>query len=311
MRMISKLMGVVLAGVLLAGCMDVETVIKVKPDGSGTVEETMIMSKETVEQMKMMTSGMAGMFTDGEEGQAAPTPEPFSLLDEEELKSKAKEMGEGVTYVSGKELSTEKGEGYVAVYAFTDITKLKINKEPDSPMGSGMGMEMGMAPGMEMEPDMEPESSVNLAPGMEKVTFEFTPGESAVLKLRIPQEESGSEVSETPEDSGEVVLPEEGGETDEALDPMQQQMMQMFKDMRFALKIVVEGDIQETNASHRDGSAITLFDMHFGKLLDDMSKFEELSKGGGMADFTQAMEAMKDIEGIKVETQEEVVIKFK
>jgi hypothetical protein len=104
----------------LTGCFQVETLIRVKPDGSGTIEETFMMNKAIMQMM-------GGMLTQMGEGAGAQQPEQqilkeaFSLFDDAKLKQEAGDKGEGVTYVSGRRLSTETFEGYQATYAFTDI----------------------------------------------------------------------------------------------------------------------------------------------------------------------------------------------
>jgi hypothetical protein len=45
---------------MLAGCFQTSTVVRVNPDGSGTVEETMLLSKKMVAQMIEMVKGFAG-----------------------------------------------------------------------------------------------------------------------------------------------------------------------------------------------------------------------------------------------------------
>ena len=49
-----KAAGFLLLGVAalsLAGCMEIETVVRVNPDGSGTITERLVMSNEIVEMM--------------------------------------------------------------------------------------------------------------------------------------------------------------------------------------------------------------------------------------------------------------------
>ena len=94
---------------VIAGCVDVETKIKVNKDGSGTIEETMLMSSEMVEMMKQFMSGFATDSTNTQE---------FNLYNEEDLKNKASDYGEGVVFLSGKELKKDGREGYTAIYSF-------------------------------------------------------------------------------------------------------------------------------------------------------------------------------------------------
>ena len=87
-------------------------------------------------------------------------------------------------------------------------------------------------------------------------------------------------------------------------------MQQMFKDMRMTLKLEVVDGIAESNASHVDGNVVTFIDMPFGKLLADPKNMKKLEamKDASPAD---AAAAFKDIEGLKIETKDEVTVKVK
>jgi hypothetical protein len=97
----SKALGILLLGIaplVLAGCMEIETVVRVNPDGSGTITERLVMSNEIVEMMKEM----------------APEGQPVELFNEQELLDAAPGYGTGVTYVSANNVETEFGKGYEA-----------------------------------------------------------------------------------------------------------------------------------------------------------------------------------------------------
>ena len=87
-------------------------------------------------------------------------------------------------------------------------------------------------------------------------------------------------------------------------------MSQMFKGMRIAIAIEVEGAIVETNATHRKGSRVTLMEMDFDKLLENQEKFKLFAESKPET-FEETKALMKDLPGIKVEMNPEVQIKFK
>jgi len=58
-----------------------------------------------------------------------------------------------------------------------------------------------------------------------------------------------------------------------------------------------------------DESEITLFKLNFGELLENPEKLEEL-KNMDSNNLKELKEIMKDIPGIKIETNDPVVIKF-
>jgi hypothetical protein len=70
-----------LAAFALAGCIEIETVVRVNPDGSGTITERLVMSNEIVQMISEM----------------APDGQPAELLNEQELMDAAPGFGEGVT----------------------------------------------------------------------------------------------------------------------------------------------------------------------------------------------------------------------
>ncbi len=92
--------------------------------------------------------------------------------------------------------------------------------------------------------------------------------------------------------------------------PEGQQMKQMFADMKMSLKLVVDSGIEETTASYRDGNTITLMEMNFGKLIENAEGFKKL-QSIDQKDPAAAIEALKGIDGVKVETKEEITVKVK
>lgn len=278
----------------LVGCLQVDTLIKVKPDGSGTIEETFMMSKEAVQMMEgmmqQMMEGMAeGMKEAGEEPSAKQPEqkqamESFDLFDEAKLKQEAGDMGEGVTYVSGKKISTDTFEGYEAVYAFADINKLKLNQNPS-----------GNVPSDPSESGPEEKE--------EYVTFRFTKGKPATLTVKLPEEES--------DEKNEAAKPAEPrAEEQQQAAMVLAQMKTMFKGMKIAMAIEVEGAVVETNATHVDGSRVTIMELDFGKLLEMPEKLVQFSQLE--PDSVQdAKEFMKDLPGFKVDMNKELTIKFK
>jgi hypothetical protein len=252
----------------LTGCLQDEKIVKLKPDGSGTIEETVTMSKETVAMME----GMAGM--GGEAKKDAKKPyEP----DEAKLKAAAEKMGTGVTFVSAKPVDTEKGKGFVAVYAFKDINTVKLGQDP--------GEMMADAGPMKAEAKQE-----------QPVTFKFAKGTPAELKIYMP-EPKGKDPK--------APAPAEGKE-----DMQQMEMMkQFFKDMKMTMAVEVVGTIKETNAEYKNGSRVTLVEMDFNKLLADPEKFKKLAKENPQT-LQESKALLKGVEGIKMETTPEVKIKF-
>ena len=157
---------------LFTGCIQVDTTVKLKKDGSGTIEEKVMMSSMVVQMMNQFMSSVPDSSGEKQE---------FKLFKEDELKDKASEYGKGVKYVSGKEVSKDGWEGYTAVYSFKNINNLKMDTDPNKKV--------------EME-EGEGETKEDY------FTFKFTPGSVAELVIDRP-EVSMNEETESDESEGE------------------------------------------------------------------------------------------------------------
>ena len=111
-----------------SGCIKVDTKVNINKDGSGTMEEQVLISDAIAQMMSEFMSS----FQD-----SANIPESFNLFKEEELKDKASEYGQGVEYVSGKEIKKDGWQGYKAIYSFKDINQIKMATDPNEKMEMG------------------------------------------------------------------------------------------------------------------------------------------------------------------------------
>lgn len=265
-----RLLLALVAAFLFSGCLQVDSVVSVKSDGSGTVTQNVTMSKKAIEQIASIAQGFGGK-KDGAKQKS------FDLLDEAKLKAAAAKMGNGVTFVSVKKISTEESSGYVVVYAFKDINTLKVNQNPSDAIpdfgGAGKKEEK-----------------------FEFMTFTFTKGSPASLVINTP---------------GGAIKPrkEKDGISDADAEKGIKMAQQMFKDMKLTIAVQVEGTIAETDAEHVAGNRITMAEMDFNKLLADPAKLKELTKAEP-GSFEEAKRLMKGVNGIKVETKSAVKVKF-
>jgi hypothetical protein len=110
------------ASASLVGCLNSSTLIKVKPDGSGTVEQTTLVNTGA---MKAMMPGMTqtGQSTSG-------------TINEADLKRTAERMGKGVRLVSAEPAKSGTFEGVKAVFAFDDINQVQVSQDPSMSGGT-------------------------------------------------------------------------------------------------------------------------------------------------------------------------------
>jgi hypothetical protein len=146
------------------GCLDVTTKVTLKPDGSGTIEETTLMSDDAI---KMLSS-----FSDDTTGQA------FEVYSQEELLEKAASFGEGVKFVSSEEIERDGMKGVKALFSFDDISKINVEGYSDNDMAG----------------NTEAENSER-----EIIKFEFEKGTPSTLKIIMPNPEKLSDATEEEE----------------------------------------------------------------------------------------------------------------
>jgi hypothetical protein len=279
MKSLRALALAVLVAFTFSGCFQEEKVIKLNPDGSGTVVETMVMSKEVVQQLQGFASGFGGLTGGKSKGDGAASP--FQILDENKLRDAADKMGDGVTFVSATPVTTAMGEGFVATYAFEDINKLKVDQNPGDNVPGGNNPMMKMNK-MKKEP----------------VKFEFTKGSPASLTVKMPQPKQADLEKSRPK------MPNAAGGDMAAM-----MMQQMFKNLKISVAVEVGGKITESNAEYQDGSRVTLVDIDFNKVLADPEKFKALTQAQPKT-LEEAKTLVKGIDGIKAETQPTVTVKF-
>ena len=260
--MIARVAAIALTTVLCTGCLRSATVIKVKADGSGTVEQTMLVN---LAFMKGMFNGLGGG------GQATQTP---GAINEAELKKTAERMGEGVTFVSATPVKADDGfEGSTAIFAFKDITKIRVDQDPNL-SGSATG-------GLSTPPKTS-----------NPVTFAFAKGSDGSSTLTVT-------LNDKPKVAGTTAKPQGGPDMD---NPQMLEMMRtMFKGFRVGIDIEVAGKILKTNADHVAGSRVTLLEMDMEKLLQDEAKLKQVqSMLGPDASVSELKPYLKDVKGLKV-----------
>jgi len=121
MKKLITLVGAAALALLTTSCLQQHTTLSLNKDGSGTITETTALGAQMLAMM-----GAAGG-----EGQ-----DPLAeMIEQAKARSAeaAKTMGEGVTVKEVKALNEGGKKGFVVVYAFTDINKLKYS------FGQGMG----------------------------------------------------------------------------------------------------------------------------------------------------------------------------
>ena len=254
-----RLACVVATAALAAGCLQANTLVKVKADGSGTIEQTMFISQQAMGMM----GAMAKM---GEQKEDMPSPNDF--FSEAKFREAAGRLGPGVTFVSMQPLTSEGMQGVKAIYAFTDITQVRVDQGQS-------------VPGM---PGQETQTS-----GRQPITFQLRKQASgAAMTITMPEPGPGSQQDEAPPKQAQQVPPEMMG------------MMQMLlKGMKVRVAVEVEGKILKTDAAHHTDNTVTLFEVDMDTLMQDPAMLQtlqgKLRPGASPQELQAALSGMKGV----------------
>ena len=117
-----RLVAVLIGTTALTACLNSTTIVKVKPDGSGTVEQTMLVN-----------TGALKAIAPGAEKQVGGGGQ----VNKADLEATAARMGKGVRLVSAEPMKDANGfEGTKAIYAFDDINQIQISQDPNMSGGT-------------------------------------------------------------------------------------------------------------------------------------------------------------------------------
>jgi hypothetical protein len=267
----------VLAAAAVTGCLQSSTVIKMKPDGSGTIEQTTTMNAEAVAQF----SALAAMGSDKDKKGGSSD----DLFSEKDARAAAAKMGQGVTFVSSQKIDTADRKGLKAIYAFTDIRTIKL-EELNAPGGMN---DSGMSPAAKKD-----------AP----ITFQFQqlPGGNGLLTILQPGVDKADKAPGTPAANPGATA---------AVDPkMADQGLEMMKTFMKGLKVDIVVQVPrlvKTNSAYVQGGTVTLLSMDFDQVLSDPDALKKMNDAKSLDD-TKAM--LKGVKGIKVNLEPQVTIEF-
>jgi len=212
-----KMLAVIPAIVTTVGCMQAERLIKINGDGSGTIVDTVRLG----DQARGMLAGMEQM--------DKSSPAEKKAKKDAKLKDAAAKMGPGASFVSS---ATTPDGGERITWAFTDITKLKIDRSASSG-------------------DVDSQSK----PG-DLLTFRFakSPG-GATLTVVNPKP-----------DPGKAKPPSKPG--DNAAQTAQLKMM--LAGLKMTTAVEVNGTVVKSDSPYVAGPVVTLMSIDFDQI-DDAS----------------------------------------
>jgi len=281
-----------LAVPLCSGCGVFTSVLKIHPDGSGTIVQT---TKLNAMATQLMTS-MATM-GDSTNQQADSSSRLFT---KKKVRARAARFGEGVRFVRMERLDERGGKGYRAVYAFDDVRTVRLMPKRQMDLGND-------GPGEKASGEKTAHAGTKTS-----ITFDFTPGPAATLTMHLGG----------PADPGDFVEMNRGGEnapgenasgdTSNTAGQMRMARM-MLQDAKMGVAVEPQGTLVETNAAHRsENGRVTLMELNFSELMADPQAFERFMKARDR-DLTgeETQKMIRALPGVRVETQETVTMRFK
>lgn len=262
-----RLLAVLLSSLGLTACLNSTTIVKVKPDGSGTVEQTTLVNMAALKGLGAMG---------GQDGPTGP------VMNKADLERTAERMGQGVRLVSMAPAKGEMGfEGTKAVFAFDDINQIQVSQGPNI----NPGMSGGTGGMRSSEPTAE-----------DPVRFTLTRnGSTSTLSINfVDRPDSGK---------AEPSASRRPGDMPDLSNPMMMNMIKtMFNGFQINIGLEVAGTIVKTNAEYVSGPRVTLLEMDVAALVADEAKFKALAgKLSPDASLSEVKPYLKDIKGIKID----------
>ena len=264
-----------------SGCVTSDTLIKLNTDGSGVLVQKTLMSTEMIAQLTVMMQGLTQQMVGNEASRK--DMKTLELFNESDARARATKMGEGVRFVSSRKITAEGMEGQEATYAFSDISKLKLNEKPEAPSTTGP----------------LPSSSGSA----KETTFRFSKlpnGHSqlvAVFSQSPPRKTSDESVVE-PSRAAKVPTAEQ-----------LEQAKKLFAGLRIGMAVEVQGNLVRTNSLYQDGKKVILLEMDFSELLSNDTLLQQAAAIKGQ-NLDEAKELLKGLKGFKINLDPEVSIEF-
>lgn len=243
-----------------SACFQMTTVLKVNGDGSGTINHQMVYTKAALAQLKQFAA-----FGGGRGGSADP-------LSEQQARDMTASIGPGVTYVSSELITTPLGQGRDAIYAFTDVSQLRISTQPATPGGLTVRTQA-------------------FSTQSESITFTMTheANGNAVLHIHVP-EPNYLDAFASPQAAGQIGM-----------------IKTMLAGARVLLAAEPVGTLVRTSSPYAEGQRVTLLEVDLDQVLKDETLLPRV-QAATTPDEAKAI--IKGAAGLKINLDPEITIEF-
>ena len=254
-----------LAGALTtSACFQMTTVLKVNADGSGTINHRMVYTKAALAQLKQFAA-----FGGGRGGGGDP-------LSEQQARDMTASIGPGVTYLSSELVTTPLGQGREAIYAFTDVSTLRISTQPAAPGGISI-----KTPGFSTQPSPA-----------ESITFTMTheANGNAMLHIHVP-EPNYLNFFGSPQANGQIGM-----------------IRTLLAGARVLLAAEPAGALVRTSSPFVEGQRVTLLDIDLDTVLADETLLPRIQAVAATP--AEAKAVLLSAKGLKINLDPEITIEF-
>jgi hypothetical protein len=255
---------ILLGALTSTACFQMTTVLKVNGDGSGTINHRMVYTKAALAQLKQFAA-LGG----GRGGGADP-------LSEQQARDMTASIGPGVTYVSSELITTPLGQGRDAIYAFADVSTLRISTQPAAPGGISIKTQ-----GFNTQPSAS-----------ESITFTLTheAGGNAILHIHVP-EPNYLDFFGSPNAAGQIGM-----------------VKTMLAGARVQLAAEPAGVLVRTSSPFVEGQRVTLLDIDLDTVLADETLLPRIQAVA--ASPADAKAVLMSAKGLKINLDPEITIEF-
>jgi hypothetical protein len=255
-----RLSCVLAVGLLSCGCFQMTTVMKVNGDGSGTIDHRMVYATSALAQLRQFAA--LG-------GRGGQTVDPLS---EQQARDMTASIGPGVTYVSSTPINSPFGQGREAIYAFTDVSQLRISTQPAAPGGLAVRTQ-------------------GFSTNGETITFSLTheTAGNAVLHIHVP-EPNFLDALGSPGATAQIGM-----------------IKTMLAGAHVLLVAEPSGALVRTSSPYVDGRRVTLLEVDLDRVLQDETLLPRLQAATTPE---EAKAIVKSAAGLKINLDREITLEF-
>jgi|GEM_PF-1796046 len=288
-----------LFAVVAGGCFSRETVIHLRPDGSGRLVVDTRVSQALLSYLRGMTGREQGNAEWGFDGDA--------------LRQRAVAYGQGVVYASHEVASERGGKWFRVVYRFEDISKVEVAVDTSLPF-------VGDPTSAETRPRLPPyrfhmkeEGKFEIRPP------EVRPASSGPPRVRVESVKAARQKRERFQEEREKLMRYKNPFGLEEKDTPETVVKKLAEGMFFRIRVVPEGVVTLSNARHQTDQGMVLFSVEAPEALKDSETLRRASEGTlhgqGWAEWlrnpaviaetgNRVLLYLRDTEGERDETQE-------